>query len=68
MKSFILAICLSVGLASAAHADPGKCQSTTNPKCLNPAPAPEIGAGIPSAIAIGGILIGATLLTRLRRT
>jgi hypothetical protein len=31
------------------------------------APAPPIGVGIPSALAVGGVLLGASLLRRRRR-
>jgi hypothetical protein len=72
MKTFVITICLFLGTVGAASADPGKCQSTTNPKCfvggLLGAPAPEIGSGASTALVIGGVLLGAMFLRHRRQT
>ena len=67
MKPLVVALCVSLGV-SAAEAKPGKCQSLFNSKCVDVygAPAPHIGSGIPAAMVIGGVLLGATLLMRSR--
>jgi hypothetical protein len=55
MRSLVVALCLSVGLVSAAQAHPGKCHGLA---CVKAAAAPEIGSGISAAIAIGGYCLG----------
>jgi hypothetical protein len=67
MKALIVAICLCVGVADAAHANPGKCQSLTNPKCFLGAPAPEIGSSVPALLAVGGVMLGAMFLRHRRK-
>jgi hypothetical protein len=69
MKTFVITICLCLGAVGAANAaNPGKCQSVTNLKCLFGAPAPEIGSGAPAALVIGGVLLGAMFLRRRQQT
>ena len=36
-------------------------------KKIHPAPAPAIGSGIPVALIVGGVLLGAKLVTRRRQ-
>ena len=64
MKSFATSILMSViGIAS-AQAAPSVCSSVS---CvLHGVPAPSIGAGVPVAVAIGGILLGRVLKSRRR--
>ena len=64
MKSFATSILISViGIAS-AQAAPSVCSSVS---CvLHAVPAPSIGAGVPVALAIGGILLG-TRFSKSRR-
>ncbi len=38
------------------------------PPGIAPAPAPAIGTGIPAAVAVGGVLLATTFLTRRRRS
>ena len=65
MKSLATTMWLSViGIAS-AQAAPSVCSSVF---CLHAAPAPSIGAGVPVALAIGGILFGMRLLKTWRQS
>ena len=65
MKSLATSMWLSViGIASAQAAPPSVCSSVF---CLHAAPAPSIGAGVPVALAVGGILLGTRLLKSRRR-
>ena len=65
MKAFIIAICLCIGVADTAQANPGKCQSPSNPKCVV-GPAPDIASG-PFLLVVGGVMVGAMLLRRRRK-
>ncbi len=59
----LLAIWLCLGAATAAQAVPiGPCAVCKS------APAPMIGTGIPAVLVVGGVLLGATLLKRWRRS
>ena len=68
MKILVLSIWLSLG-AAAVLADPGVVPNggvgngngNGNEKHLNGAPAPLLGFGIPSAFAVGSVLLGAKL-------
>jgi hypothetical protein len=59
-------------LAAPAFANPGGIpnggvgQGNGNGNQLHSAPAPLLGLGIPSALAIGGVLLGAKFLRRKR--
>ena len=72
MKPLLLAIWLFVGLAPALAADRGNANIAADSGHGNSgfghrsAPAPLIGLGIPSALAVGGALIAAKLLKRRR--
>jgi hypothetical protein len=72
MKPLLLAIWLFVGLAPAFAADSGHANIAAdsdhghNGFGHHSAPAPLIGLGIPSALAIGGALFAAKLLKRRR--
>ena len=74
MKTLILSLGLFLGTVS-AFADPagipnggvGQGRGNGNIDHLQAAPAPLIGLGIPSALAVGGILLGAKFLGRRRR-
>ena len=61
-------LCLSAipafAQSTAAVPLPSPCAAAA---CYHAAPAPQIGLGIPSALAVGGILLGASLLRRRRR-
>ncbi len=57
----LLTIWLCLGAATAAQAVP-PCTVCKG------APAPMIGAGIPAVLVVGGVLLGATLLKRWRRS
>ena len=66
MKSIAIAMWVSVvGIASAQAATPSVC---SNVLCLHGAPAPSIGAGVPIALAIGGVLLGMRLLKSWRQS
>jgi uncharacterized protein (TIGR03382 family) len=65
MKAFIIAICLCLGVADTAQANPGKCQSPSNSKCVV-GPAPDI-ASVPFMLVVGGVMVGAMLLRRRRK-
>jgi len=55
----------AIGIA-AAQAAPSACSSVS---CvLHGVPAPSIGAGIPIALVVGGILLGTRLLKSRRRS
>ncbi len=62
MKSLPSALWLCVSMAATAHA--GICASAFGCRA---APSPEIGAGIPVALAVGAVLLATTLLARWRR-
>ena len=70
MKPLLLSIWLFVGLAPAFAADRGHANIAVdsdhghNGFGHRSAPAPLIGLGIPSALAVGGALLGAKLLKR----
>ncbi len=67
MKALVIAICLCLGVADAAQANPDKCPSLSNPKCnVAAAPAPEIGSGTPAVMVIGGVMLGAMFFRRRR--
>jgi hypothetical protein len=56
---------MSVIAITAAQAAPSTCSSVT---CvLHGAPAPSMGAGVPIALAMGGLLLGMRLLKSWRR-
>jgi len=73
MKILLFSVWLCLG-AAAVLADPGGVPNggvgngngNGNEKHLG-APAPLLGFGIPSALAVGGVLLGAKLLGRRRR-
>jgi hypothetical protein len=65
MKSFATSILMSVIAIASAQAAPSVCSSVS--RVLHGVPAPSIGAGVPVALAIGGILLGATFLKSRRR-
>ena len=69
-----LAVSLWISLRSIpAFADPGGVpnggvgQDNGSGNLVHAAPAPLLGFGIPSALAIGGVLLGAKLLGRRRQ-
>lgn len=65
MKSIATSILMSVIGIAGAQAAPSVCSSVS---CvLHGVPAPSVGAGVPVALAIGGILLGATFLKSRRR-
>jgi hypothetical protein len=72
MKPLLLSIWLFVGLVPAFAADRGHPNITEDSDHGHSsfghrsAPAPLIGLGIPSALAVGGALLGAKLLKRRR--
>lgn len=59
----------TVGLAQNGQGQNGnnQGQNGNNQGHYSPAPAPSIGAGVPAILAVGGTLLGATLLGRLRK-
>ena len=59
MRSLTATMCLCVSQAAMA--------APASPLIVKAAPAPVIGAGIPVALAVGAVLLGATLVTRWRR-
>jgi hypothetical protein len=63
MRSLAVASWLCVAMASAPATAGGFCWFD-----CKPAPAPEIGAGVPVALAIGGVLLGVMFLTRRRKS
>jgi hypothetical protein len=69
MKKLMLTawLCLSAlpAFAQNAAAVSSACPSTAS--CLHSAPAPLLGLGIPSALAVGGVLLSAKFLRRWRR-
>ena len=69
MKYLTVAIwlCMSgVAASQVTTATPRACSSVS---CvIHGAPAPEIGAGIPALLGVAGVLLGATLLKRWRRS
>jgi hypothetical protein len=71
MKGPLLSLLILLTAAS-AFANPGGIpnggvgQGNGNGNAVHSAPAPLLGAGIPAAIAIGGVLLGAKFLRRKR--
>jgi hypothetical protein len=71
MKVLLLSIWLCLG-AAAVFANPGGVpnggvgQGRGNGNIFHGAPAPLLGVGIPAALGIGGVLLGAKLLRRKR--
>jgi hypothetical protein len=63
MKTFALVIVLLGLSAVPVLALPSACATAA----CRPAPAPLLGAGIPSAIAIGGALLGAKFWRRKKK-
>ena len=71
MKTLMLVLWLCVGampaFAQTAVTNAGRpCPDTAS--CYHGAPAPLLGLGIPSALAVGGVLLGAKLFRRRRRS
>ena len=68
MKVLLLSIWLSLGAISAFAGDGnGQGQNNNNQGGgVHAGPAPLLGVGIPAALAIGGVLLGAKLLKRKR--
>jgi hypothetical protein len=65
MKSFATSILMFVIGIAGAQAASSVCSSVT---CvLHGVPAPSIGAGVPVALAIGGVLLGTRFLKSRRR-
>jgi hypothetical protein len=74
MKRLTLTLIIWLCLAAVpVFADPGGVPNggvgngKGNGNSLHAAPAPQIGLGIPSTLAVGGVLLGASLLRRRRR-
>ena len=67
LLTLIMWICLSGGPAFAQNA---AAVSTIPLPCLTcrSAPAPLIGLGLPAALAVGGVLLGAKFLRRRRQS
>ena len=63
MKVVVLAIWMCIGAIPAFAQDTG---SNPTPSTVRRVPAPLIGLGIPAALAVGGVLLGAGLLNRKR--
>jgi hypothetical protein len=57
MRLLVIVIGLYIGVATAAEAGSHH----------RPAPAPLIGSGIPAVLVVGGVLLGAKVLTRRRQ-
>jgi len=55
MKTFIIAVCLSLGLVGTVQA------------AVHPAPAPEIAIGIPAIVVVSGVMLAAMFLRRRRK-
>ena len=68
MRLLSLALLLSLGLAAGAQADPGSWFSWHHHHHHLGAPAPMIGTGIPTVLAVGGVLAGWTLYSRRRKS
>ena len=72
MKVLFLSLCILLG-AVPVFADPGGVPNggigngNGNGNVVHAAPAPLIGLGIPSALAVGGVLLGAKFLRRRQR-
>lgn len=66
MKRLIFALWLCVG-AIPALAQNSQGQNNNSQGDHHAAPAPLIGAGIPVALAVGGVLAGAGLIRRRKR-
>ncbi len=73
MRVSAIAIWLCLGAATAVEAQ-GNQGNQGNQGCngncqgIRGAPAPVIGSGIPAVLVVGGVLLGATLLKRWRRS
>jgi hypothetical protein len=69
MKAIFLGLwlCLNAipAFAQSASAVPPRCSAAVGCR-YGGAPAPLLGLGIPSALAVGGVLLGAKLLKRKR--
>jgi hypothetical protein len=66
MKSLAITMWSIIGIAGAQAATPSACSSVL---CvLHGAPAPSIGAGVPVALVIGGVLLGMRLLKSWRQS
>jgi hypothetical protein len=71
MKALLISLWVLLG-AVPVLADPGRIpnggvgQGRGNGNVVHAAPAPLLGLGIPSALAIGGVLLGAKFLRRKR--
>jgi hypothetical protein len=66
MKAAAIAMLLCLG-AVPALAQTALTDSRPSPVAVRPGPAPLIGLGIPVALAVGGVLVGAKLLRRKRQ-
>jgi hypothetical protein len=65
MKAAAIAMFLCLG-AMPALAQTANRPSPSVPPTVRPGPAPLIGLGIPVALAVGGVLVGAKFLSRKR--
>ena len=65
MKAAAIAMFLCLG-AMPALAQTANRPSPSVPPTVRPGPAPLIGLGIPIALAVGGVLVGAKFLSRKR--
>ena len=69
MKTALLAIWLCIGAVPVFAADHGEGRRSDHTGGIGhhkPAPAPLVGLGIPVALAVGGVLLGAKWLNRKR--
>ena len=69
MKTALLAIWLCIGAVPVFAADHGDGRLSDHAGGIarhRPAPAPLVGLGIPVALAVGGVLLGAKWLNRKR--
>ena len=70
MKAALLAIWLCIGAVPVFAADHGDGRLSDHTGGIGghhrPAPAPLVGLGIPVALAVGGVLLGAKWLNRKR--
>ena len=68
MRSALVVICFCIGTIPAFAQNQGGNQGGNCQGQICGAPAPIIGFGIPSALAVGGVLLGAKLLSRNKQT